>query len=211
MYLSEDSKTAGTYSSGQAHVTDNLDDALWDKMVEYAHTGNIFITKDSYSYGYRHGHVGVVQSHIYEDKFIVEATEADRPADEVIRQKLRPSWGDKFSLCMVYPNTNTVGDRERSGNQTAFYAEGTLYTYKFNNTKSEAKDSDARKLNCVGVAVRAYHFMANYDIIPQVNNTGVLLPSHIYYSPNIRFKYYSDGSLLRTPGFEEIEWGFGWN
>ena len=107
----------------------------------------------------------------------------------------------------MYPNTPTTEDRVRSGNQTWFYAESDNYTYEFNNTKGNAKKTEYRKLNCVGVAYRAYYFMASFDIIPQVSDGTMMLPSHVYYSPNIRFKY-DDIGILRSEGFESIDWGF---
>lgn len=35
-----------------------------------------------------------------------------------------------------------------------------------------------------------------------------MLPSHVYYSKNTKFKYHPDGTLMRTPRFEDTEWGF---
>ena len=204
-------------SGGGSGVNDQLTDAMWEQICRNAHTGNILITKDSINYNYRHGHIGVIQSHSSATKYVTDAWQHDDPATEVYCHPLHTEsnyssrttyWGKRNSLCLTYPNTASVTDRERAGNQTWYYAEGTNYRYEAFNKKATARNNDSRKINCVGLAVRAYYFMASYDIVPQVENmNSILLPSHVYYSPNIRFKYNSNGLLLRTPNFENIDWG----
>lgn len=213
LYMPNDSNKVNDESVSPCNIEDKLDCVLWNKMYKVAHTGNIFITKDSVSSIYRHGHVAVVQQHEPGPKYIVEANKKEEkdklpPEKQVDRRLLSDFGSDKKSLCMVYPDTKTVKDREEAGHQTYWYAYESVYTYEANNTKFNAGKDDYRKLNCVGVAYRAYKYMANYDIIPQVGGSSILLPSQVYYSKNIKFKYHPDGTLMRTPRFEDVEWGF---
>ena len=211
-------KGINTASSGGGSDSSNyLPTEMWADIYKNAHTGNILITKDSINYNYRHGHIGIIQNHNSAIKYVTDAWQHDDPATEVYCHPLHTEsnyssrttyWGKRNSLCLTYPNTASVTDRERAGNQTWYYAEGTNYRYEAFNTKATARNNDSRKINCVGLAVRAYYFMASYDIVPDVNSNAMLLPSNVYYSKNIRFKYNKNGDILRTSNFESIEWGF---
>lgn len=169
-------------SGGGSGVNDQLTDAMWGQICKNAHTGNILITKDSINYNYRHGHIGIIQNHNSAIKYVTDAWQHDDPATEVYCHPLHTEsnyssrttyWGKRNSLCLTYPNTASVTDRERAGNQTWYYAEGTNYRYEAFNTKATARNNDSRKINCVGLAVRAYYFMASYDIVPDVNSNAM--------------------------------------
>lgn len=212
-----DESEINVMSGGRSAPLDNMTDVLWEQICKNAHTGNILITKDSVHAGYRHGHVGIIQNHNIEPKYVTDAWSVEKPTQEVYCHPLYEGndysvrttyWSKRCSLCLTYPNTPNVTDRERAGNQTWYYAEKDYYRYETLSTKAKVRRSDYKYMNCVGLPVRAYYFMASYDIVPHVGDNTMLLPSHVYYSANTRFKYNEFGALLRTPLFELAEWGW---
>ena len=197
------------YASGNYSSISNTE---WKNyFYKYANVGNIFLTKDSTTAGYRHGHVGVVQNHTSDPKMISEAIGSrDNDADEVVCRSLNTYWPNRITLNVMYPNT-TLAKRESAGAQTYWYAYEDSYSYEALSKKTNMKNSDYSKLSCVGLAYRAYYFKAQYDIIPQVGNSTSMLPKHIDQSANMINKtVVEDGItiLLRTEAYDHKDWGF---
>ena len=180
----------------------------WATFYADATVGNIFITKDSSTLGYTHGHVGVIQSHTGSTKYISEATGPNSDDTEEVVCRSLNYWNTLSTLCAMYPDTPTVDDRVSAGNQTYYYTIADNYTYEVNNTKANVRNSSYTKLNCVGLAYRAYYFMAQFDIIPQVGVNAIMLPSQVYYSANMNFKVKDVGGYLMTSNFNDYDWGF---
>ena len=188
-----------------------ISESDWQDFYSVAHTGNIFLTKDStseiISSTYRHGHAGVIQKHTSNPKYITEATgDQSNTYNEVMCRPLETGWRNRVSMCILYPNT-TQAKRESAGNHTWYYAEGNGYTYESMSYKTNMRNSNYTKLSCAGLAYRVYYFIANYDIIPQVNDITIIKPKHIYESPNMLIKH-DENNILYEINFELFDWGF---
>lgn len=181
----------------------------WDDFYSAAQIGDIFITQDStteiISSTYRHGHVGVMQKTDSATKYITEATGSQTSSyDEVICRPLVTGWRNRKSLCLMYPDTSAT-NRSTAGNHTWYYAESNYYTYESNSYKPNMRNSNYKELNCAGLAYRVYKFMANYDIIPQVNDITIIKPKHIYQSQNMTIR--AKNNILYEYGFSNGGWG----
>lgn len=201
---------AALNSSGNYTSEGGISKEDWeDFFYEYANAGNIFITKDNTSSGIRHGHVGVVQSHADSGKMITEALgDRQNVKDEVVCRSLNTYWPNCCTLNVVYPNTS-LENRQRAGAQTYWYGYESSYSYETISLKTNLKKSDYTSLNCVGVAYRAYYFMAQYDIVPQVSDIMPLLPMHVDQSPNIIHKtkiINGNNYIFKTDNYDDVDW-----
>ena len=188
----------------------------FNRYYNNAHTGNIFITKDSYTMNYRDGHVGIIQKHLGGEKMITEALgDGDKSTyqDDVQVRKLRQSWQGKITLAVYYPKDEVCGGasvREKCGEYSKIFDSD---KYGALTTKDYAMKY--MQSNCATLVWEAYY--DNYlngkhiEIVPQVGMNSVVLPSHIAFSGTVNLK--TEGGIpgapmLRTSNWLSYDWGF---
>ncbi len=182
-----------------------VSESLFDIMYTNAHTGNIFLTKDSVSYKFRHGHCGIVSSHA-NNKTIVEALgDRDDPEDEVVERPLN-DWAGFITLAVYYPSNTTTTQRQNAGYYSTQMIYGTTYTEFVK--KNQAVDLYPQ-MNCISLVYLSYLMSIGngYDLIPQVYASSYLYPSHIQFSTIIALKTANNG-ILRTSNWNDYDWGF---
>lgn len=189
---------------------------LFQQMYDVAHTGNLFLTKDSVHYNYRHGHVGIVSSHSdFDYKMIAEALGkysdgvVGSEESEVVNRALS-SWSSKITLAIYYPSDTTTVLREYAG----FMGSQLDYCgYKLVITKGNAVD-ELPYVNCISLVYLAYYMSTDdnsYDLLPQVGNNSVLYPSQVQFSTIIALKTLENGNMARTANWNDYNWGFNFN
>lgn len=181
-----------------------ISSSLFAIFYSNAHTGNIFLTKDSVFVTYRHGHAGIVSSHVTNNKKIVEALgDLDDPEEEVVERDLT-AWNKRVTLAIYYPSNTTTTQRENAGYYATQLLSGTYTTLV---QKSAAVDIYPR-MNCVSLVYLSYLMSIGngYDLVPQVASSSYLYPSQIQFSTIIALKTTSNG-MLRTSNWNDYNWG----
>lgn len=179
----------------------------YTKFKEYynlSHTGNIYLTKDSVTVGYRHGHAGIVSSHAKDSKTIMEALGKNSdPEKEVVDRDLW-LWQHKNTIAVYYPSNTTTGNRENAGRYSK--------TMDFANYTALVKKGEAvdvfPKVNCISLVYLSYLMGVgnSYDLVPQVGSGSLLYPSQVQFSPIIAIKTTGNG-MLRTSNWNDYNWG----
>lgn len=180
-----------------------ISSSLFAIFYSNAHTGNIFLTKDSVSVTYRHGHTGIVSSHVTNDKKIVEALgDRDDPEDEIVERDLT-AWNKRATLAIYYPSNTTTTQRENAGYYATHLLSGT-YTAL---VKKGAAIDVYPQMNCISLVYLSYLMSVgnSYDLVPQVASSSYLLPSQIQFSTIIALKTTSNG-MLRTSNWNDYDW-----
>ncbi|NLM11991.1 MAG: hypothetical protein GX213_14735 [Clostridiaceae bacterium] len=165
-------------SSSGGGSDDPMTKAQFTEFKNAAKTGDILVTKDSWTLFVNHGHAAIVESdNVNGDKYIVQAI---GPGEKSRREKI-DSWASCYTARIYYPTSATSSQRTKAGSYSANLTNIDYDAFADVESSSEA--------NCATIIWKAYKnqgisldtsIMLKYVPIPGTT-TGIWVPYNTCY------------------------------
>lgn len=134
-----------TLSSKGGDSDTPMTDEQFKKFKNAAKTGDILVTKDSWTLFVNHGHAAIVENdNVSKDKYIVQAI---GPGEKSRREKI-DCWASCYTARIYYPSSATSSQRKNAGSYSA-----KLTNIDYNALADIKSSSEA---NCATLVWKAY-------------------------------------------------------